>query len=254
MNAAASRNRQAWHTIPLLLGSLLCSISLIVCPQASCRYPSDLQGNGDQYLRVIFAQLSSFLILVLPCAVLSLACFIQTVDMDYRYIQELKQYKNEGITVDGVLAEAPNNSKNCFLTRYRYGDYFITKVIKLVDEKEKSHLMTESIIPLVILPPNERSAIAQSWLEEQLQDRTSLKRRVVHLGGTVYGAGFYFLLPQIFMLEDPRNLPVMLGLFILAIPMVHVYLLNRYDSFVKSYLQASDLTVAAYGIPVVHSL
>lgn len=65
-----------------------------------------------------------------------------------------------------------------------------------------------------------------------------------------YGVGFYFVLPRIFMVEDSLNILFLLCIFALTVPLVHAYLLKHHNNFVKSYLEAKNLVVVAYGIPL----
>jgi hypothetical protein len=251
--------REPWHRIPLVLGVFLIILSFPSClpvSLTSSRRPSHLSTEpGQQEFRVYSViLLGQAIIMVLPLAIAAIACILQVVDMDPRMLHRLKPYKNEGETIDGILAEPPNNTKSTFLTKYHYGHSHITKTIQLRNEKEKDNLLSSSCVRLVVLPPNECSAVAQSWLEENLRDLTSRPRRLIHYAAGMYGAGLYFTVPHFFIECNLSNVCVLAGVFIMCVPIVHLYLLNRHDDHMQKYLFSTRHEIATYGIPLIRSV
>lgn len=250
---------QLWHDIPLTIGclALICSFT-VFCPEQSCAYPSSFLVDAEsrvtlQICNILLVQIIAFIFFALPCGLMAIACFLQSFEMDNLYLNELKKYKNEGVTVDGVLAEPPNNNKSKFLTKYQYEQTLVTKVIKVSNEREKDKLLTDSSFPLVVLPSNVCSAIARSWLDEQIQDRSSSKRRAVHFAVAIYGLAFYFGVPQVFLVYDPRNPTLLCAFLALSTPAVRRFLLQRHSAS-HNYLQLTDHAVASYGVPLAHAL
>jgi hypothetical protein len=260
------RNRmmiQQWHSIPCVLGFLLCTLPFLFCSSdggdadaysdGACAYPNSLstternEYRWSDYALLLLGQVG-YLCFALPWGWLGIACLLQIYDMDDRMLQELKPYKgDDGETVNGWLDEkTSNDTKSRFLIRYQYKNATIRKVIRLTNERDKQQLLStpdkndasSSSIPLIILLPNECSAVAQSWLEEMIQERTVMKRRWAHLGAAMYGIGLYVIIPlwNIFLVQDTRNACLLSGAFVLSIPAVHWNLLQRHEEFVQQYL------------------
>lgn len=243
--------REAWHRIPLVLGAFLITFPFLRCePVNLLSYrSSQFRMGSDQQEAKVFSVilLGQAILMVLPLAIAAIACILQIVDMDPRMLRVLKPYKNEGETIDGILAEPPNNTKSTFVTKYHYGRSHITKIIKLRNEKEKDTLLSSSFVCLVVLPLHPCSAVAQSWLEENLHDLTSRPRRLIHYAAGVYGAGLYFILPYFFIECNLGNECVLAGVFITCVPLVHLYLLNRHDYHVQKYLFSTSCEIQVMG-------
>jgi hypothetical protein len=255
-----------WHAIPCVLGFLLCTLPFLFCSSDSgdgtvdgaCAYPNSLSRTDrneygwSEHALLWLGQLG-YLCFALPWAWLGIACLLQIYDMDDRLLQELKPYKgDDGETVNGWLDEkTSNDTKSRFLIRYQYQNATIRKVIRLMNERDKQQLLStpaddknnssstsSSSIALIILLPNECSAVAQSWLEEMIQERTSMKRKWAHMGAALYGIGLYCIIPlwNIFLVPDTRNACLLLGVFLFSIPLVHWKLLQQHQEFVQHYL------------------
>jgi hypothetical protein len=151
--------------------------------------------SDQQEFRVLSAiLLGQATLLVLPLAIAGIACILQVVDMDPRMLRWLKPYKNEVETIDGTLAEAPNNTKSTFVTKYHYGTSHITKTIKLRNEEEGMPCFPLQLYSLSCVAATSMfSHCTVMALEENLHDLTSRRRRLIHYAAGMYRAGLYFV-------------------------------------------------------------
>ena len=206
-----------------------------------------VEGN-DMWLCFLI-MIPYIVLLVLPWSVVSIGSYLQHTMLDVELVRLLKRYKDNGLTLEARLETVHRTNINTQSKVWlRYSTCPGNKVVKRVQLahntmsgnsnsngftlEQQALFEQESSIPVMVLVNDEGdtlpcSAVSQAWLNEEIQDRTSSRRRFYLWGGAVYGAVLYSGTSGMWFLANAPLLMFFVGLFVIQIPLVHLYLLHR---------------------------